>query len=72
MTPAGLLGISDHIWQFFTDATQTLTIVIVIATVAILGRAVHRLSHAVHLLASARMTDSLARQSTAETREWGS
>lgn len=67
MTPAEFLGISERTLQFMTDTTQALTVILVLASVVILGKTVHVLLHAVHLLSAAKMTESLARESS---REW--
>lgn len=52
-----------------SDVLQGVTLIIVVITLGVLGKAVARLSHAVHLLACARMTDQLTQQVITLERE---
>ena len=52
-----------------TDTLQALTLVLMLVSLGLVLKAVHRLSHAVSLLAASRMTESLAQQTAHVERE---
>jgi len=51
------------------EMLQSFTLIVIVLTLVILSAAVHRLSHAVSLLAASRMTEALAQQTVHIERE---